>query len=238
MENANTDLNLTDPEFSAIVRNLIENDVETRNVLLTTRQKELIKITALTTQQSYVMLKDEVSHALDVGLTPVEIKEAAMQCAPYSGLSRAADALSTINEVFTARDIKLPLEPQATINEETRFDKGLDAQATLFGDRMREIAKGERNAIPRVNYYLIVNCFGDYYTRTGLSLEDHEMLTLVVLMNLGIEPQMCSHMKGNLGIGNDQAFITEMIFECLPFMGYPRTLNALSYLNDVVAGTH
>ena len=228
------DLRITDPDFFEIADYFTEQEVDGRNKILTPRQKELIKITSLATQQSYELLKRETARALDMRLTPAEIKEAALQCAPYAGLPRAADALRAINETLAERGVKLPLESRAAVNKATRFEKGLDAQAALFGDGMRQIAKPGPGKIPPINYYLITNCFGDYYTRTGLDLETREMLTLVVLMNLGVEPQMMAHIRGNAGVGHGREFIAEMIYQCLPYMGYPRALNALACLEKVL----
>ncbi len=228
-------LDATDPDLVNIMDFFIEKEVDVRNSKeLNVKQRELIKITALTTQESYELLKRETDKALRLGLTPVEIKEAALQCAPYSGFPRTADAMKAINEVFAANNIALPLKSRATVNKDTRFANGLDAQAGIFGDGMRERAKDGPDKISPINYYLVTNCFGDYYTREGLDLSTHEMLTLVVLVNLGTEPQIKAHINGNKNMGRDRKFIEAMIYECLPYMGYPRTLNALACLNEVM----
>lgn len=60
------------------------------------------------------------------------------------------------------------------------------------------------------------------------------MLTLCILINLGTESQIKSHINGNVNMGNNKAFIQEMIYQCLPYCGYPRTLNALNCLNEVL----
>ena len=58
-----------------------------------------------------------------------------------------------------------------------------------------------------INRWLASNCFGDYYTRTGLDLAQREMITFCVLMAQGgCEPQLIAHAKGNMNLGNDKAF--------------------------------
>ena len=227
------ELRATDPDFTMIMDNFV-NEVDARNKGLSVKQKGLIKITALAAQQSHELLGYETENALKLGLTPAEIKEAALQCAPYAGFPRVADAFKTINEVFEAKKISLPLASNSVVNEKIRFEKGLDAQATIFGDAMRERAKPGPDKISPINYYLVTNCFGDYYTRNGLDLSTREMLTLVVLVNLGTEPQIKAHINGNKNMGRSKDFIAAMIYECLPYMGYPRTLNALACLNEVM----
>lgn len=221
----------SDPEFDNIMKNFIAK-VESRAKLLSNKQKELIKIVSLVTQRSRVLLAEEVEKALSLVLTPVEMKEAIYQCTPYAGFIATTEALSIVNEVFEKNNIDFPLQKQSTVTQTTVFEKGLDAQTIIFGDSMRTVADDENT--PNPYYYLITNCFGDYYTREGLDLQTREMLTLCILINLGTESQIKSHIQGNINIGHDKDFIEEMIYQCLPYAGYPRILNALNCFNEVV----
>ena len=47
----------------------------------------------------------------------------------------------------------------------------------------------------------------------------------------GCEPQLTSHAAGNMMVGNDKAFLIRVISQCLPYIGYPRSLNALACVN-------
>ena len=53
----------------------------------------------------------------------------------------------------------------------------------------------------------------------------------------GCEPQLKSHTMANLGLGNDKAFLIKVISTCIPFIGYPRTLNALRIINEAYEET-
>lgn len=80
-----------------------------------------------------------------------------------------------------------------------------------------------------INRWLAANCFGDYYTRKGLDLKEREMVTLCYLMAQGgCEPQVIAHAKGNMNLGNDKDFLVRVVSQCLPYIGYPRSLNAIS----------
>ncbi len=79
---------------------------------LTDQQRELITLVVLTTNQTLPQLRAHVGAALNAGLTPVEIKEAIYQCAPYLGFPRTLNALNQANDVFKERNIPLPLESQ------------------------------------------------------------------------------------------------------------------------------
>lgn len=134
------DLKQSDTEFYNIMENFI-NEVSNKSELLSNKQKELIKIVSLITQQSKELLLYEIENALSLGLTPIEIKEAVYQCAPYSGFPRTIDAINIVNKVFEKNNIHLPLEKQSTVTKQTIFEKGLTAQTTIFGQAMRENSK-------------------------------------------------------------------------------------------------
>ena len=65
---------------------------------------------------------------------------------------------------------------------------------------------------------------------------DHKLRELVTLSMLiasgGLEPQIKGHIQGNLNVGNDRAVLMDLISQLLPWVGYPRTLNAMRCLNE------
>lgn len=162
--------------------------------------------------------------ALESGITPVMIKETVYQAADYLGYGRMLPFLNTTNAVFSEMDIALPLPPQATTTMESRLEKGVAAQVEIFGEQMKEAWKAGH-----INRWLAANCFGDFYTRTGLDLKQREMITFCFLMAQGgCEPQLIAHVKGNMNLGNDKEFLIRVVSQCLPYIGYPRSLNAIN----------
>ena len=84
-----------------------------------------------------------------------------------------------------------------------------------------------------IQRFLSANCFGDYLTRRGLDLKTRELLTLSMLASLGgCEAQLAGHVKGSLAAGNDRKMLISVITQLLPFIGYPRALNALRVINE------
>ncbi len=57
---------------------------------------------------------------LNVGVTPVEIKEILYQSVPYVGIAKVLDFIHATNEILQSRGIQLPLEGQSTTSPETR----------------------------------------------------------------------------------------------------------------------
>ena len=165
--------------------------------------------------------------ALDAGLSPVMVKEVVYQAVDYLGMGRVMPFLAATNEILTARGVKLPLEGQATTTMENRLARGVQTQVDIFGDGMQEAWKNGH-----INRWLAANCFGDYYTRTGLTLAQREMITFCFLAAQGgCEPQLTAHAGGNMNLGNDKDFLIRVVSQCLPYIGYPRSLNAVACIN-------
>ena len=171
--------------------------------------------------------REERPAALDGGVTPVMAKEVIYQAVDYLGMGRVLPFLRAANVILEVRGISLPLEGQATTTLEDRLEKGAQAQAKIFGEHMLEAWKAGH-----INRWLAANCFGDYYTRTGLDLKQREMVTFCYLAAQGgCEPQLTAHAKGNMNLGNDREFLTKVVSQCLPYIGYPRSLNAIACIN-------
>lgn len=165
--------------------------------------------------------------ALENGLTPVEVKEIVYQAADYLGYGRMLPFLVRTNEIFLEKGIKLPLPGQAATTLHNRLEKGARAQAEIFGAHMKEAWK-----TCHINRWLAANCFGDYYTRKGLTLAERELITFCFLMAQGgCEPQLIAHSKGNMNMGNDKDFLVRVVSQCLPYIGYPRSLNAIACIS-------
>lgn len=175
-----------------------------------------------------------VPAALEMGVTPVEVKEIVYQAVAYLGIGRVFPFLKVTNEVLEACGVELPLEQQSTTTAESRREAGTQAQVDIFGERMRDFWKNGDPDYPQINEWLASNCFGDWYTRGGLDLKRREMVTLCYLVAQGgCEAQLRGHVAGNLSVGNSRELMLKVISSNLPFIGYPRTLNAIAVLDDV-----
>ena len=49
----------------------------------------------------------------------------------------------------------------------------------------------------------------------------------------GCENQLRGHTRGNLGVGNGKARLYAFVEQCMPYIGYPRTLNAMNIVDEV-----
>jgi 4-carboxymuconolactone decarboxylase len=224
----------TDPELMAILRHLIFGEVFHIGAL-DDRTRELITIVLLVTNQTLPQLRSHTAAALNVGATPVEIREAVYQCAPFLGFPKTLNGVAVINEVFADRGIELPLAGQATVSEGERLERGRAIQHPLYGDEIRDTYAGLpeslRGVVPRM---LTEFCFGDFYTRSGIDLAMRELLVLCVLAALGgADEQLRPHAAGNLKAGNSLEVQIAAMIHCLPYIGFPRALNAIRIIGQL-----
>ncbi|MCC8023792.1 MAG: carboxymuconolactone decarboxylase family protein [Clostridium sp.] len=223
------DLHATDPEFMERYEQFARNEVVNEEGQgLDGRNRYMAILATLIGCQGLDEFCGICREALNGALTPVEIKEIIYQAADYLGMGRMRPFLTAANDIMEEMGIRLPLEGQATTTMENRLEKGIEAQAEIFGDHMREAWKKGH-----INRWLAANCFGDYYTRTGLNLAEREMITFCFLAAQGgCEPQLTAHAAGNMRMGNDKGFLIRVVSQCLPYIGYPRSLNAISCINQ------
>ncbi|WP_121763348.1 carboxymuconolactone decarboxylase family protein [Helicobacter burdigaliensis] len=177
------------------------------------------------------LLKGAINHDIN----PVVIKEMIYQATPYVGFIKVRDFLSLCNEVFEKLGIEMPLELQSTTTQDNRKEKGRIAQNTIFGEaNITKMIESSPKDKAFMNDFLSANCFGDYYTRTGLDLKTRELLTLVYLISLGgAETQVKAHIQGNLNMGQNREDLLNIIAALTPYIGYPRALNAIAALDSL-----
>ena len=223
----------TDPEFAERVEHFAFDEVVNEpGQQLDEVTRHMVILATLLGCQGTDVFRRELPQALDAGVTPVMAKEIVYQAVDYLGMGRVLPFLDITNEVLTERGVALPLAGQATTTLENRLEKGFQTQAAMFGPQMLEAWKAGH-----INRWLAANCFGDYYTRTGLTLAQREMITFCFLAAQGgCEPQLTSHAKGNMNLGNDKDFLIRVVSQCLPYIGYPRSLNAIACVNKAAEG--
>jgi 4-carboxymuconolactone decarboxylase len=232
--NHKSTLKITDPEFIEIFDNFAFDEVLT-NSQLNVKTRVMMILGSTIGCQALGEYKVMVGAALNVGVTPVEVKEILYQSVPYVGITKAFDFLHATNEVLQSCGIALPLEEQSTNTPETRFEKGMEVQKAIFGEMIDVMYKQSPTNQLHIQKLLSANCFGDYYTRNGLDLKTRELLTFSIILSLGgCEPQLKGHIQGNLNIGNDKELLIDVVTQLLPYVGYPRTLNALRCINEVI----
>ncbi len=228
-------LAVTDPELIETFDNLAFDEV-LRHGNLDARTRLMVQLAAMIASQALGEYRVMVGAALTAGVTPVEIKEIVYQAVPYAGMAKVVDFIHATNEVLTERGVTLPLPGQSTTTPETRAEKGLAVQQQIVGnERVAQLYAAAPADEQHIQRYLSANCFGDYLTRSGVGVPTRELLTFSMLVALGgCDAQVKGHVAANLNVGNDRARLIDVLTQLLPFIGYPRMLNGLRAIDEVI----
>ena len=227
------DLAASFPEFEAVRNRFVYAEARTQGEL-DDRRRALVVVACLATLEADD-LAEQIHAAMIVGVTPVELQEVFHQVVPYIGLTRAEHGLRVLAEVLRAEGVSLPLPPQSTTDENSRLEKGIHAQSAIFGeDHILPMRASAPEDQAFMQDYLSAYCFGDTYTRNGLELETRELLTFVAIISMGgCDPQARAHAAGNIAVGNDARTLFAAIATCVPYLGFPRSLNAMAAVNNI-----
>jgi 4-carboxymuconolactone decarboxylase len=231
--NHKSTLKITDPDLMEVFDNFAFDEVLSYGNL-DARTRLMVILGSMIASQALGEYKVMLGGALNIGVTPIEVKEIVYQAVPYVGIAKVFDFIHATNEILESRGIKLPLEGQSTTSPETRFEKGLELQKLIFGEMIDKMYKESPANQLHIQKYLSANCFGDYLTRKGLDIKTRELLTFSMILSLGgCESQLKGHIQGNLNIGNNKEVLLSVVTQLLPYVGYPRTLNAIRCINEI-----
>lgn len=218
-----------DGSFTLIQDRFLNGEIK-ENGLKDKKTRALIRLACLTALQTMGEIPSKVNEAVEAGAEVTEIKETLYHTAPYIGYPRVMEALAVVNAELEKMGMNPEGNDQSTVTADTRFDKGLAVQVQIFGEDiiypMRDNAPSETKHIQDC---LAAHCFGDYYTRGTLDLKMRELITFIVICSIGgCESQAKSHAIANMNVGNTKQLLIQALTTCLPYIGYPRTLNALN----------
>ncbi|MGA2500675.1 MAG: carboxymuconolactone decarboxylase family protein [Tepidisphaeraceae bacterium] len=231
-------LAVADPELIEVFDNFAFDEV-LHDSKLDKKTRLMVQLASMIASQALREYRVMLGAALNVGVTPIEIKEIVYQAVPYVGMAKVFDFIHATNELLTERGVALPLPGQSTTTPATRAEKGLVVSKQIVGSEVIEklyaTAPADQQHIQRL---LSANCFGDHLTRTGIDMPTRELLTFSMLVSLGgCEPQVKGHVAANFNVGNDRARLIDVLTQLLPFIGYPRTLNGLRVVDEVTASS-
>lgn len=227
----------TDSEMMDILQKFIFGEVfQTGD--LTLKQREMITCITLATMQTLPQLKAHAGAALNVGVTPEELREVMYLTAPFIGFPKMLNAVGVVNEVFQERGISLPLKKQGAVAESNRHETGKKIQDKLYPGGIASAMEGLPGDMGKdVEQFLTDYFFGEIYSRGALDLQTRELLGYCVLATLEADSQLHSHYHGNINVGNTPEMLTAAIIQCLPYIGFPAAIKALGIIRKEYAGS-
>ena len=123
----------------------------------------------------------------------------------------------------------LPATAQTTDNMD-RIEACKQNYRTLFGG---EALTGQ-GTDPEMMDILQKFIFGEVFQTGSLSLRQREMITCVTLATMQTLPQLKAHAGAALNVGVAPEELREVMYLTAPFIGFPRMLNAVATVNEVL----
>jgi 4-carboxymuconolactone decarboxylase len=115
-----------------------------------------------------------------------------------------------------------------------RGDEGAELFARVLGEVGEETVESLEGVAPDLGRYIVEFGYGEVYARPGLALRERQIAAVAALVTQGgVETQLRYHVGGALRLGLSEAEVVEVIVQCLPFVGFPRVLNAVAVARGV-----
>jgi 4-carboxymuconolactone decarboxylase len=115
-----------------------------------------------------------------------------------------------------------------------RYERGEKLLRKIDGDKVADnlIARYEDLA-PDFTRYLVEFAFGEIYAREG-DLKHRELIAIASLATMGgCDAQLETHVHGAFNVGLTEGEIVEAVMTLIPYIGFPKALNAMSVVKRV-----
>ncbi|HCM86408.1 MULTISPECIES: carboxymuconolactone decarboxylase family protein [Enterococcus] len=117
---------------------------------------------------------------------------------------------------------------------EKRFEQGSKNLQMIDGEAGERVIQALQDIAPDVGRYILEFAFGDIYENDVLSFREREIVTITSLLTQGdTKNQLIVHINGSLNVGLTEREIIEVFTHCIPYVGFPKVLNAITIAKEV-----
>lgn len=117
---------------------------------------------------------------------------------------------------------------------EKRFEQGSKNLQMIDGEAGERVIQALQDIAPDVGRYILEFAFGDIYENDVLSFREREIVTITSLLTQGdTKNQLIVHINGSLNVGLTEREVIEVFTHCIPYVGFPKVLNAITIAKEV-----
>jgi 4-carboxymuconolactone decarboxylase len=210
------------------------------NMQISSQQRSIIAIAALTAKGDLPKLSAALHTGLDSGLTVLQIKEALVHLYAYCGFPRSIRGLQTFMQVLEERKTR---GIQDNIGEEaspipeagSKYERGKKVLGELTKMPQDRPLTGYSAFAPVIDTFLKEHLFADIFERDVLNYAERELVTISVLSTIGnAEPMLRNHFTICLNIGFTADQLNEFVEIIQPTIGEKEAENTQKVLNDLL----
>jgi 4-carboxymuconolactone decarboxylase len=153
---------------------------------------------------------------------------------PLRRLPTTESAVTVAHEVFADRGIVVPDEPRGPTpwkrsrRAAARSSRSCTASVAARATPPRQ--RGRRALYPTAIQY----GYGELWFRPGLDRRQRMLCAVASFTVLGLESQVKKFGQSALSVGLSRQEVIEAVIQTAPYGGFPRALNALGALSDVL----
>jgi 4-carboxymuconolactone decarboxylase len=116
-----------------------------------------------------------------------------------------------------------------------RYERGEKLLRKIDGDKVADnLIEDYKDLAPDFTRYLIEFAFGEIYAREG-DAKQRELIAIASLATMGgCDKQLGTHVRGAFNVGLTESEIVEAVMTLIPYIGFPKALNALAVVKHVV----
>ncbi|MGD9803504.1 MAG: carboxymuconolactone decarboxylase family protein [Hyphomicrobiaceae bacterium] len=197
--------------------------------------RAICSLAALSVLQRLEPLKAMTGTALTLGLSPRNILEVFVQVGLYTGFVTTETSAGLARDVFAQHGLEVPAEPPRSDGFEALDAMGREVMAKLHGERANQGYAAPGNAITGELYPSAIRYgYGELWSRPGLDHRQRMLCAIAAFCAMGLESQLRKFGKSALNVGLTKEEIIEAVIQTGPYGGFPRALNGLSILSEVL----
>jgi 4-carboxymuconolactone decarboxylase len=197
--------------------------------------RALCTLAVLAPLQRLPQLEQIVGTALDCGLPPRAILEVFVQAGLYGGFVTSETAARVAHDVFKSRGISVSADAERNDPNEMLDKRGRELMAKLHGDRGSQGYATPGNPITGTLYPSAIRYgYGELWFRPGLDHRQRMLVAIAAFTGLGLTNQLRKFTQSarNVGLGRDE--VIEAVIQTAPYSGFPRALEGLAILSEVL----
>ena len=121
------------------------------------------------------------------------------------------------------------------MSADDRYKRGEELLRKIDGDKVADnLLKNYQEIAPDFARALVEFAFGEIYAREG-DLKQRELVAIASLATMGgCDKQLGTHVRGALNVGLTKAEIVEAVMTLIPYIGFPKALNAMAVVKHVI----
>jgi alkylhydroperoxidase/carboxymuconolactone decarboxylase family protein YurZ len=202
---------------------------------LTMTDRMICTLATLSVLQRLDALGGMVGAALSLNMRPRAILEIFMQVGLYAGFPTTEASAARAREVFAAHGLTVPGEPTRSDSNEALDARGREVMAKLHGARANQGYAAPGNAITGALYPSAIRYgYGELWSRPGLTHQERMLCAIAAFTAMGLEGQLRKFAQSGLNVGLKREEIVEAVIQTSPYGGFPRALNGLAILSEVL----